>query len=306
MTGILTMSPHSNAELDTVSVGVCAYNEERTIAQCLESILSQELGAFVLTEVVVVSSASVDRTDQIVEEFSSRDPRVRLVRQPLREGKSSAVNLFMEQAHGRLLVLVNADNRLERGALDALLTPFLEEKVGMVGGHPLPLNDKSTIVGFGVNMLWEMHHHLSSIVPKTGELIAFRNIGVRIPQGVNTDEDWIRMEVERRGLEVRYAADAIVYNRGPETVREFIWQRTRVNIGERYMKRRYAFEVPTWNPRLLLPALTLFVKDNGRHLVRLFPALALELFSRVYATVHVAMDRGDPYIWRMIDSSKRL
>jgi hypothetical protein len=41
-----------------------------------------------------------------------------------------------------------------------------------------------------------MHHRLSLISPKTEDLIAFRNLGVRIPLGTNTDEDWIRMGIE--------------------------------------------------------------------------------------------------------------
>jgi hypothetical protein len=45
----------------------------------------------------------------------------------------------------------------------------------------------------------------------------------------------------------------VVLNRGPENLKEFMIQRTRVDIGERYMKKRYRFTVPTWQFRSIVP-----------------------------------------------------
>ncbi len=292
--------------MTTVSVGVCAHNEEDNILNCLRSISSQEIVDYDLVEIIVVSSASTDRTDDIVKRCSDEEERVTLLTQEKREGKSSAVNLFIREATGDILVLVNADNKLKGGTLSHLLAPFSSSAVGMVGGHPIPLNTKGTVVGFAVNMLWEMHHELSLRAPKTGELVAFRNTGLRIPKGVNTDEDWIRMKMEEQGLEVVYSPQAEVFNRGPETVREFLQQRARVNIGERYMKKRYSFNVPTWRLEFLLPALLSYMKSNRRYLGKLLGAMTMEMLARGYATLHVLLGREDPYIWKMIETSKRL
>ncbi len=84
----------------SVSVGVCAYNEENNIGYALESVTSQALDGFSLQEIIVVSSASTDRTDDIVRDHSTKDGRVRLIAQEQRKGKTSAVNLFMSQAEG--------------------------------------------------------------------------------------------------------------------------------------------------------------------------------------------------------------
>lgn len=292
--------------MTSVSVGVCAHNEEDNILSCLKSISSQNVIGYDLVEIIVVSSASTDRTEEIVKGYSDEDDRVVLLTQEERKGKSSAVNLFIREARGDILVLVNADNRLRDGTLSHLLEPFSDESVGMVGGHPIPQNTKDTVVGFAVNMLWEMHHELSLKTPKTGELVAFRNTGLQIPQGVNTDEDWIRMKVEEEGMEVTYSPQAEVLNRGPATIEEFLQQRIRVNIGERYMKRRYSFHVPTWKMELLLPTLLSYMKRNRRYIGKLFGAMVLEMIARSYATLHVLLGREDPYIWKMIGSSKKL
>jgi len=287
-------------------VGVCAHNEEENILRCLRSISSQRLENFELLEIIVVSSASTDATDELVRSYIQEDPRIRLLTQERREGKSSAVNLFMDDADGEILVLVNADNILEEGTLQHLLDPLRENRIGMVGGHPIPVNDKDSIPGFAVNMLWEMHHRLSLMSPKTGELIAFRNLGLRIPKGVNTDEDWIRMELERDNFLIEYAPDAIVRNKGPETLEDLWIQRTRVNIGERHMRKRFDFHVPTWNPRFLLAAMKEFLSDNLDHLPKVASSILIEAIARSYAWLYVAMGGPDPYVWRMVESTKRL
>jgi len=292
--------------MQTVSVGVCAHNEEKNIYQSLSSISSQSLKDFRLEEIVVVSSGSTDLTDTIVKDYISKDPRARLVVQEKREGKSSAVNVFMKEAKGAILVLVNADNQLTDMALSRLLAPLLNEKVGIVGGHPVPVNTDKTLVGFAVRMLWDMHHRLSLVSPKTGELVAFRNLGVRIPPGTNTDEDWIRMEIERRGYVTAYAPEAVVLNRGPENLREFMIQRTRVNIGEKYMKKRYGFTVPTWQVRSLILAVSGFLRENKGHIGKVLGAVILEFTARIYATVYVSMNKPDQYVWKVVDSTKKL
>lgn len=151
--------------MPTVSIGVCAYNEERNIRACLDSIMLQS-AKFPIQEILIVSSGSTDGTDSIVRQFEERDARFRLLRQEKREGKNSAINEFLKQANGELLVLVNADNRLDEGSLRYLLEPFEDETIGVCGGHPVPVNDKNSMIGFAVHMLWEMHHRISLVHPK--------------------------------------------------------------------------------------------------------------------------------------------
>lgn len=290
----------------SVSVGVCAYNEENNIGYALESVTSQALDGFSLQEIIVVSSASTDRTDDIVRDHSTKDGRVRLIAQEQRKGKTSAVNLFMSQARGDILVLVNADNRLENNSLQKLLEPFLDDKVGAVGGHPVPVNPRDTQVGFTVHMLWDMHHQLSLVHPKLGELIAFRNIGVTIPDGQSTDEDYIRMAIEKRGLVAAYAPEAVVINKGPETWNDLWKQRVRVNIGEKYMKARFGYKVPTWDMRYLFPSVINILKKNGGHVHKVFISMALEMAVRVYSSIYVRLDKGDQTIWSMVSTTKKL
>ena len=292
--------------MPAVSIGVCAYNEEKNIRHTLDSILNQTVRGGSIEEIIVVSSGSTDGTDDIVREYSSKDPRVRLLRQERREGKNSAVNAFMASAKGDILVLVNADNNLGEGALDHLVSHFADQKVGVVGGRPMPVNRRDSIPGFAVYMLWDMHHRLSLIYPKVGEAIAFRNLNIQIPTGMQSDEDLVRMDLEKRGYRTEYEPKAIVVNKGPDTVRDYWKQRTRVNIGERYMKRLFDFDIPTWDNRFLFQAYLGFLKDNSNHVLRMSAAMVMELLARAYASIYVKMDKGDKVLWSMVESTKNV
>lgn len=286
----------------SVTIGICAYNEEQNIRRCLDSILSQD--GVDLSEILVVCSGCTDSTEDIVSEISQSHPEVRLLSQAHREGKNSAINLCLSQANSEVFVLVNADNTLERDALQNLVRPFQDSQIGMVGGHPVPVNSADDYVGFAVHMLWDMHHRLSLLYPKVGELVAFRIPLPPLPTSMQSDEDIIRMSLERRGLKTVYASDAIVYNKGPTTVADFVKQRTRVNIGERYMKRKYDFDIPTWNKALLFSAYCSFVKDHRGSASKMLVAMALEVYSRIYAMLHVLLDRGDQKVWSQVASTK--
>jgi cellulose synthase/poly-beta-1,6-N-acetylglucosamine synthase-like glycosyltransferase len=243
----------------------------------------------------------------MVLDYSKKvDGRVRLIRQEKREGKNSAVNAFAEAAKGEVLFLANADNVMRPDTFDLMAQHFLDPTTGMVGGHPVPVNDRRTFMGFAVHMLWDMHHRLSLIHPKVGEIVAFRNLGLRIPIGMGSDEDLIRREMETRGYHIRYEPAAIIYNRGPTTVRDFFIQRTRVNIGERYMKRWFDYDIPTWDQHYLFNAWFSFIKDNATHPFKMAMAMAMEVFARLYAALHVRLDKGDRAVWQVVESTKEI
>ncbi len=288
-----------------VSVGVCAYNEERNVRACLDSIMRQSAD-FPIEEIIIVSSGSTDGTDETVREFERLDRRFRLIRQERREGKNSAINEFLKQAKGEILVLVNADNRLDDGSLHHLLDPFKDEKVGVSGGHPIPVNDRVSVTGFAVHMLWELHHRISLVYPKIGELMAFRRLDRSLPTTSQSDEDLIRIELEKRGLKSVYVPEAIVFNKGPTTIADFWKQRTRVNIGEKYLKRWFDYQVPTWNKRLLFSAMIDYLGDQARHPFKLMVAVSLEAMARAYSSLYVRLDKGDRAVWNQVSSTKDL
>ena len=74
--------------MEKVSVCIPAYNEEKRIRRCLESVSAQQ--GIEITEILVGINSSTDRTKEFVEAHAKADPRVRVVDSP--KGKPSAWN----------------------------------------------------------------------------------------------------------------------------------------------------------------------------------------------------------------------
>lgn len=227
------------------SVGVMAYNEEANIANALGSILGQRLSGKRIAEVIVVASGCKDRTAEIVAGIAGREPRVRLIEQERREGKASAINLFIGAARSPLLVLVSADVMVEDGAFEFLLGHFADPGVGMVGGHPVPVNGAGTFLGHTVHLQWRLHDRIARQEPKLGEIVAFRNVVPSIPLDTAVDELSIQALVTQLGYGLVYEPRAVVYNRGPATVADFLRQRRRIYAGHLRVRDQQAYAAPT-------------------------------------------------------------
>ncbi|KUE73137.1 bi-functional transferase/deacetylase [Candidatus Methanomethylophilus sp. 1R26] len=290
-----------------VTVGICAYNEAQIIERSIRSVYSQKLSSVSVKEVLVVSSGSTDGTDDIVKGLQAEFSTLRLYRQEKREGKNSAINCYLDNKSCDLVVMLNADNAFgTEDSLEKLVEPFADPKVGITGGHPVPTNGTDTKIGFAVNLMWRVHHQLALEHPKIGELIAFRDIGTRLPTDMQSDEDLIRMKLEDAGYICVYVPDSIVLNRGPETEEDFIKQRVRVNIGECVMQKKYGYSIPTWNKRYLLKAALACFKELGFHPLKMLYVARLEGKCRRIAREHVEEGGDNMSVWEMVGSTKKL
>ena len=231
------------------SIGVMAYNEERNIGRLLEALRHQKTVSARVAQIVVVASGCTDRTEEVVAQAARADARVRLIVQARREGKARAINLFLQAARDSgadLCVLQSGDTLPQDNTLEALLRPFAENpSVGMTGAHVVPVNGHGTFVGGAVQTLWRLHHRLASESPKMGELIAFRNVVAGISEESAVDEVSIESEVIAKGFTLRYAPDAIVLNKGPETVSDFLKQRRRIHAGHLAVGRQAGYSPAT-------------------------------------------------------------
>src|SRR5260370_37100428 len=88
------------------SIGIMAYNEEANIARTIYAVLAQQGPSIRIQEVIVVASGCTDNTVPIVTEITEKEPRVHLFPQEKREGKASAINLFLKKATGDVAGLI--------------------------------------------------------------------------------------------------------------------------------------------------------------------------------------------------------
>jgi cellulose synthase/poly-beta-1,6-N-acetylglucosamine synthase-like glycosyltransferase len=289
-----------------VSVGVMAYNEGQNIAYLLESLLSQKLEKAKIREIIVVSSECRDETDGIVKKFEKKDTRVKILSQSHREGKASAINLFLSKAKGDIFVIANADTIPETDAIERLVAPFTDAQIGMTGARPIPLNGHGTFEDYAASLMWSLHHKIAQERPKLGELVAFRNFVKSIPENSAVDEARIEAMVTQAGYELHYVPDAVVRNNGPDTIGDFIRQRRRIATGHRHLLKETGYKVSTLSPVKILKVLLQEHTWGPKETVWTIGIIGLEALSRFLGSWDLYVRKKNPYIWEVATSTKRL
>lgn len=91
--------------MKNTSLIICAYNEEKSIAECLNRAIKASHGNFF--EILVINNASTDTTKTIAECI----PTVRVIDEP-QKGLTKARQCGFEHAKGELLAFIDADTRM--------------------------------------------------------------------------------------------------------------------------------------------------------------------------------------------------
>jgi len=115
-----------------LSVLIAAYNEEGGIRKKLDQTLALDYPEDRM-EIIVLSDASTDRTDEIVKSFS--DPRVRLLRVAGHKGKTNAQNEGVKIARGEVLIFSDATTIYHPQALRYLGSNYADARVGAASGR---------------------------------------------------------------------------------------------------------------------------------------------------------------------------
>ena len=102
------MQAANSSDHPLVSVVLPVYNGQKYLAESVESVLNQ---TFRELELIIVDDASTDRTPLLAEEFQQRDPRVRLVRNPVNRKLPGSLNAGFALARGAYLTWTSDDNR---------------------------------------------------------------------------------------------------------------------------------------------------------------------------------------------------
>jgi cellulose synthase/poly-beta-1,6-N-acetylglucosamine synthase-like glycosyltransferase len=290
----------------TCSLGVFAYNEAGNITALLEALCSQKLSRTRIAEIIVVSSASTDGTDELVQDFALTHPQVRLIRQARREGKSSAINLFLAEAKSEILVVISGDVIPAENTIERLVSAFADPRVGATGGRPVPVNDPHTFMGYAVHMLWRLHHRMALISPKLGEMIAFRKVLDSIPADSAVDEASIEAIVRAKDLKLRYLPEAIIHNKGPENLRDFIKQRRRIQNGHLWLMKKQGYRVVSQNSGTLLWILLQEIREYPLATARVVAVMALEMYCRLLGSIDFHIKGKNPFAWDIAQSAKNL
>lgn len=293
-----------------VLIGIPAYNEGGNIKILLDNLSKACSKMDHSCSILVVSSGSTDETNEIVRTYMRNGDNVSLVTEKERRGKVSALNLLLDEARGYdIMLYLGADNIPADSVLNRMCEAFNDPSVGIVGSHPVPVDDPNTFWGWAYHTMWGIHHLTSLEYPKiSGELCAIRpNIVKELPPGIINDDMYLQMLVEQRGYRVIYLPDAYVFLKGASNIQDFIRQRRRVLIGHIQLEFLMGKKIPTMN---VLKNLSLLRKAKPKtSLVRGWLWTLAFLFFYMIAQILSKFDflmRNLPYKWEIAETTKTL
>lgn len=118
------MRTANEMENQKVSIIIPAYNVEKYIEKCVDSVIKQ---THTNIEILVIDDGSKDNTGRILDDLQLIDNRIRIVHKK-NEGVSSARNTGLDMATGEYVVFVDADDYLSEDFVEYMLG--LVEKTG--------------------------------------------------------------------------------------------------------------------------------------------------------------------------------
>ncbi len=262
-----------------VSVGIMAYNEQGSVGDVVRRFLEEPAGIVRVAEVVVVASGCTDATAAAARRAGVDDDRLVVVEEPQRNGKLAAVSLFFQRATSEIAVVSGADTLPERGALQELCRPLVEDaEVGMTGPRVMPLPGSNCAQRLH-QVLWELHHRVALEAPKLGEIVAIRHRGLALRSVSGCDEVVMEHAVSSCGRRLTYAPGAVVHNRGPVSVGDYFRWRKRL-AAQHCRAARHGMRPSTMSLSLCVgAAISLFVDEPGS-LLALVACAAIEVIAR--------------------------
>lgn len=163
---IYTRPIERSDEIPPVSLIITAYNEERRIREKLQNAMELDYPRELL-EIIVVSDASSDRTEEIVSEFADRG--VKLLVMSERHGKHYGQGQGIMSAANEIVVLSDATTFLAPDALRNIVGNFADSSIGCVSGQDRVLSAEGELRGEGAYVRYEMI--LRELESKVGSLV---------------------------------------------------------------------------------------------------------------------------------------
>lgn len=289
-----------------VDVGITVYNEEKNITKLLESLSNQKSEDIVIDKIIVVSSGSTDTTDELVSDYREKDDRVYLLTQDKRVGKPSAINEFLKKSAKEVVVISSGDIIFDERAIEKLSLPFYDKMIGMTSVFPVPVNKNGGFMDFVATMHWKMHNTLN----RHGESIAFRKklVGF-LPPSVVADEAYVEAVIQRKKMKVVHVRDAVVFNKGPETLCEFLKQIKRHFLGHLQLEFEFHYSVSSMTKNgisnILRELIVVSIADPGK-VPYCFGYLSLEFLGRILGTFSLIFGKKNPVLWEIARSTKSL
>ena len=125
-----------------ISIIIPAYNAEKTLKKCIESVLKQKDEDI---EIVIINDGSTDKTDKIVQEYKEKDPKTISYYKKKNTGVADTRNYGIKKAKGKYILFLDADDYLDIH-LYGLVKQYMEKDIDLIKFKLQRENQKGNVI----------------------------------------------------------------------------------------------------------------------------------------------------------------
>jgi len=209
-----------------ISLVIPTWNEESTIRGKLKNTLSLSYPKGKL-EVIVIDSGSIDNTRKIVKKFSKRfakgSKKIRLITENKRRGKAAALNKAFKHCKGDIVIISDADCRLDKKILLKSMPYFYDPSIGALTGRESIINFDENVATKTEKKYRDLFYLLrgaESMLDSTyvfdGPFCAFRkDLISRINRKCVADDTEMALKIKKKGYRVLSIPEAVYFEYAP-------------------------------------------------------------------------------------------
>lgn len=222
-------------ELPTMTLMICAYNEEDVVAEKMENTLAIDYPKDKF-RIMWVTDGSNDHTNELLAAYSEVD----IVYSPERRGKTAALKHGLRELKTRYVAFTDANTMINSGALREIARLFMDPTIGCVSGEKrVAARKKGEMAAEGEGLYWKYESTLKkwdselySAMGAAGELYAIDpTLAREVPDEALLDDFMMSMYIVDEGRKIAYTPDAYAQEYGSANIHEESKRKRRIAAG---------------------------------------------------------------------------
>ena len=251
-------------DIVTISIVITTFNAERFIKTRLDNISALNYPQEKI-QTIVVDDGSTDNTVALVEGYTNLDLQV--IRMECNKGKASALNAGINAANTEFILFTDARQQFDRDVVQKLLVKFESPNIAAVTGNLMIEKGKGD-----PGLYWHYEKKIrswesdyKSLLGVTGAIyMAKKSMLPSFPTGLILDDMFGPAHMNKNGLDVKFAQDAIAYDFASQSLREEFNRKVRTLVGNYQLVRFEKWLINPFKNRLFFE---FFSHKIGRLLV---------------------------------------
>ena len=222
-------------DLPTMTLMICAYNEEDVVKEKMENTLALDYPKDKF-RIMWVTDGSNDHTNELLKAY----PEVDIVFSPERKGKTAALKHGLRELKTRYVTFTDANTMINSGALREIARLFSDPTVGCVSGEKRVAARKAgEMAAEGEGLYWKYESTLKrwdselySAMGAAGELYAIDpKLCREVPNEALLDDFMLSMYVVQAGKRIAYTPEAFAREYGSANIYEESKRKRRIAAG---------------------------------------------------------------------------